>query len=180
MVGLGESFEEMTDALGQLRDAGVSVITVGQYLRPTVNHLPIVRYWHPESSSSSRSAATPWGSRTWPVVRSCAPATTPISTCHSPPTARPAPCRCSRSRGAPVVQHASRWPHERTPRRADHQDRLFQRRCDRLGMVVLVGVLSLLALTQRGRRSLMPAVAILLGAVIVFTSLSDAFRATFR
>lgn len=48
MVGLGESFDEMIDALGQLRDAGVSVITVGQYLRPTVNHLPIVRYWHPE------------------------------------------------------------------------------------------------------------------------------------
>lgn len=48
MVGLGESFEEMIDALGQLRDNNVSVITVGQYLRPTVNHLPIVRYWHPE------------------------------------------------------------------------------------------------------------------------------------
>jgi len=48
MVGLGESFEEMTDALGQLREAGVSIITIGQYLRPTENHLPIVRYWHPE------------------------------------------------------------------------------------------------------------------------------------
>ncbi len=48
MVGLGESFEEMVDALGQLRDNGVSVITIGQYLRPTENHLPIVRYWHPE------------------------------------------------------------------------------------------------------------------------------------
>ncbi len=48
MVGLGESFEELIDALGRLRDNGVSVITVGQYLRPTVNHLPIVRYWHPE------------------------------------------------------------------------------------------------------------------------------------
>jgi lipoyl synthase len=48
MVGLGESFEEMVDALGQLRDNHVQVITIGQYLRPTERHLPIVRYWHPE------------------------------------------------------------------------------------------------------------------------------------
>ena len=48
MVGLGESFEEMVDALGQLRDNGVQVLTVGQYLRPTERHLPIVRYWHPD------------------------------------------------------------------------------------------------------------------------------------
>lgn len=48
MVGLGESMEEMIDALGRLREQGVSIITVGQYLRPTEHHLPIVRYWHPE------------------------------------------------------------------------------------------------------------------------------------
>ena len=48
MVGLGESYEEMVDALGQLREHDVQIITVGQYLRPTERHLPIVRYWHPE------------------------------------------------------------------------------------------------------------------------------------
>ena len=48
MVGLGESFEEMVDALGTLREHHVQVLTVGQYLRPTENHLPIVRYWHPD------------------------------------------------------------------------------------------------------------------------------------
>jgi lipoyl synthase len=48
MVGLGESFEEMLDALGTLRENQVQVLTVGQYLRPTEQHLPIVRYWHPE------------------------------------------------------------------------------------------------------------------------------------
>ena len=47
MVGLGESFEEMVDALGQLREKGVQVITIGQYLRPTENHLPVVRWWEP-------------------------------------------------------------------------------------------------------------------------------------
>jgi lipoic acid synthetase len=48
MVGLGESFAEMVDAIGTLRENHVQVLTVGQYLRPTEHHLPIVRYWHPE------------------------------------------------------------------------------------------------------------------------------------
>jgi lipoic acid synthetase len=48
MVGLGESFEEMLDALAALREHHVQVLTIGQYLRPTENHLPVVRYWHPD------------------------------------------------------------------------------------------------------------------------------------
>jgi lipoic acid synthetase len=48
MVGLGESVDEVVDALGQLRERGVQIITVGQYLRPTERHLPVVRYWHPD------------------------------------------------------------------------------------------------------------------------------------
>ena len=57
MVGLGESFEEMVDALGQLRDNHVQVLTVGQYLRPTERHLPIVRYWHPDEFKALEQAA---------------------------------------------------------------------------------------------------------------------------
>src|SRR3984893_3833207 len=41
MVGLGESFDEMLDALGALREHHVQVVTIGQYLRPTEQHLPI-------------------------------------------------------------------------------------------------------------------------------------------
>jgi lipoic acid synthetase len=48
MVGLGESREEMVEAFGALRESGVSVLTVGQYLRPSERHLPVVRYWHPD------------------------------------------------------------------------------------------------------------------------------------
>jgi lipoic acid synthetase len=48
MVGLGESFQEMVDTLGTLRENHVQVLTIGQYLRPTEDHLPIVRYWHPD------------------------------------------------------------------------------------------------------------------------------------
>ncbi|MFT4036421.1 MAG: hypothetical protein QM679_12680 [Patulibacter sp.] len=47
------------------------------------------------------------------------------------------------------------------------------------GMLVLIGVLSIVALTPRGRRLLMPLIAILLGSVVIFTSLSDAFAHTF-
>jgi lipoic acid synthetase len=48
MVGLGESREEVLDALGALRAHGVQVITIGQYLRPSAQHLPVVRHWHPD------------------------------------------------------------------------------------------------------------------------------------
>ena len=73
MVGLGESFEEMIDALGQLRDNGVQVLTVGQYLRPTERHLPIVRYWHPDEFKELENEAYELGFEhvaAGPLVRS--------------------------------------------------------------------------------------------------------------
>jgi lipoic acid synthetase len=48
MTGLGETKEELLEAFGVLREHGVQVLTVGQYLRPTRDHLPVVRYWHPD------------------------------------------------------------------------------------------------------------------------------------
>jgi lipoic acid synthetase len=48
MVGLGESRAEVLDALAALREHRVQVLTVGQYLRPSRRHLPVVRYWHPD------------------------------------------------------------------------------------------------------------------------------------
>ena len=57
MVGLGESFEEMVDTLGTLRQNHVQVLTIGQYLRPTEQHLPIVRYWHPDEFEALERAA---------------------------------------------------------------------------------------------------------------------------
>lgn len=48
MVGLGEKFNEMIEAFETLRDHDVQVLTVGQYLRPSADHLPVVRYWHPD------------------------------------------------------------------------------------------------------------------------------------
>ncbi len=47
MVGLGETDAEIEGCLGDLADLGVDIVTIGQYLRPTSHHLPIVRYAEP-------------------------------------------------------------------------------------------------------------------------------------
>src|SRR5204862_3006668 len=57
MVGLGETHDEMVDTFAQLREHGVQVLTVGQYLRPTERHLPVVRYWHPDEFTALQAAA---------------------------------------------------------------------------------------------------------------------------
>ena len=48
MVGLGEEWDEVLDCLAAIRAAGTDVLTVGQYLRPSPEHLPLVRYYSPE------------------------------------------------------------------------------------------------------------------------------------
>jgi len=48
MVGLGETRGELLETFAVLREHDVQVLTVGQYLRPTREHLPVVRYWHPD------------------------------------------------------------------------------------------------------------------------------------
>ena len=48
MVGLGESIEEMQQVLQDLRAHEVDMLTVGQYLQPSVHHLAVERYWTPE------------------------------------------------------------------------------------------------------------------------------------
>jgi lipoic acid synthetase len=48
MVGLGERFEECVELLGALRASGVDFVTIGQYLRPSREHLPVERYWSRE------------------------------------------------------------------------------------------------------------------------------------
>ncbi len=47
MVGLGETPEEVEATLADLAAVGVSIATIGQYLRPTEKHLPVSRYWEP-------------------------------------------------------------------------------------------------------------------------------------
>jgi lipoic acid synthetase len=48
ILGLGEEREELLRTMGDLRAADVNVLTLGQYLRPSANHLPVARYYPPE------------------------------------------------------------------------------------------------------------------------------------
>jgi lipoic acid synthetase len=57
MVGLGESHDEMVETFEALREVGVDILTVGQYLRPSERHLPVVRYWHPDEFATLEQAA---------------------------------------------------------------------------------------------------------------------------
>jgi len=73
MVGFGETHEELVDAFGQMREAGVQILTVGQYLRPTERHLPVVRYWEPEEFDALAAEARKIGFESvaaGPLVRS--------------------------------------------------------------------------------------------------------------
>ncbi|MHB8707374.1 MAG: lipoyl synthase [Desulfuromonadales bacterium] len=57
MLGLGEEREELLTVLADLHAAGVSMLTLGQYLQPTREHLPVARYLPPEEFAELRQAA---------------------------------------------------------------------------------------------------------------------------
>jgi lipoic acid synthetase len=48
MVGVGEEWDEILTTLDDLRAAGVDIVTIGQYLRPSKDHIPLLRYFTPE------------------------------------------------------------------------------------------------------------------------------------
>ena len=55
ILGMGESIAEVTGALADLAGVGVDVVTLGQYLRPTTNHLPVVRWVHPDEFTALKA-----------------------------------------------------------------------------------------------------------------------------
>jgi lipoic acid synthetase len=61
MLGLGETDAEIIATLQDLRDVGVELLTLGQYLRPTVNHLPVQRFVRPEEFERYRAVALELG-----------------------------------------------------------------------------------------------------------------------
>jgi len=54
MLGLGEAPDEVAQAMDNLRGAGVDLLTLGQYLRPTANHLPVRQFVHPDEFAAYR------------------------------------------------------------------------------------------------------------------------------
>lgn len=73
MVGLGEKDDEVLQTLRDLRDAGVKIVTLGQYLRPTLEHYPVAAYVRPEKFEWYRLQALELGfsyCASAPMVRS--------------------------------------------------------------------------------------------------------------
>jgi lipoic acid synthetase len=73
IAGLGETSEEMVQALADLRGVGVDIVTIGQYLRPTSHHLPVARWWTPAELTELKVAGEAMGIghvEAGPLVRS--------------------------------------------------------------------------------------------------------------
>ncbi len=73
MLGLGETHDEIYQVMRDCRDAGVKRISIGQYLRPTMQHLPVISYVHPHTFNRYAVAARAMGFswvKAGPLVRS--------------------------------------------------------------------------------------------------------------
>jgi lipoic acid synthetase len=73
MLGLGETGEEITGAMADLRAVGCDILTIGQYLRPTLLHLPLVKHYAPEEFADLKRLGERMGFRhieAGPLVRS--------------------------------------------------------------------------------------------------------------
>ena len=73
MVGLGEEHDELVAVFRDLRAVGCGILTVGQYLRPSPNHAPIARYYHPDEFAELKRIALDLGFvhvESGPLVRS--------------------------------------------------------------------------------------------------------------
>lgn len=73
MLGLGESEDELLESFNDIRSAGVDVLTLGQYMRPTINHLPVEKWYSPEEFQYMKKLALDIGFKevaSGPLVRS--------------------------------------------------------------------------------------------------------------
>jgi lipoic acid synthetase len=73
ILGMGETADEVRAALVDLRAVGVDILTIGQYLRPSADHLPVVKWWHPDEFAELREYAEGLGfahAEAGPLVRS--------------------------------------------------------------------------------------------------------------
>ncbi len=73
IVGMGETVEEVLETMSDLRKVDCDLLTIGQYLRPSIKHLAIDRYYHPEEFEELRKAGVAMGFKhvaSGPLVRS--------------------------------------------------------------------------------------------------------------
>ena len=73
IVGMGETNEEVRGVIRDLRTVGCDIMTIGQYLRPTKQHLPVARYYHPDEFAAFKAEGLSLGFshvESGPLVRS--------------------------------------------------------------------------------------------------------------
>ncbi|WP_214481065.1 lipoyl synthase [Bacillus sp. SM2101] len=73
MIGLGETKEDLIEAMDDLRENQVDILTIGQYLQPSKSHLPVVKYYHPDEFAEFKEIALSKGfshCESGPLVRS--------------------------------------------------------------------------------------------------------------
>jgi lipoic acid synthetase len=73
MLGIGEKTDEVIEALKDVREVGCDILTLGQYLQPTKEHLPVDRYVHPDEFKMLKDLGSKMGFKhveSGPLVRS--------------------------------------------------------------------------------------------------------------
>ncbi len=100
ILGMGERDEEVLATLADLRAVGVDIVTMGQYLRPSENHLPVARWWRPEEFDTLQRVGMAMGfahvqasplTRSSYHAREAADAASPVAV--SPRVGPPSPAR---------------------------------------------------------------------------------------
>ena len=97
MVGLGETKAELVQTMADLRGVGCELLTIGQYLRPSLRHVPVDRFYHPEEFAELQAMGLEMGFRnvaSGPLVRSSYHADEQ----HQAPTGRGTHVRVPRAR----------------------------------------------------------------------------------
>jgi lipoic acid synthetase len=92
ILGLGETREELIATLGDLRRVDVRILTLGQYLRPSAQHLPVARYYHPDEFAELAEIGRGLGFahvESGPLVRSSYHAKRQVQLAAEPPARQP-------------------------------------------------------------------------------------------
>ena len=94
ILGMGETEDELRGAIADLRAVGVDILTLGQYLRPSARHLPVVRWWSPEEFAALGAYAEGLGfahAEAGPLVRSSYHARQAVDAATAAPTIEACP-----------------------------------------------------------------------------------------
>lgn len=110
MVGIGETDDEVVETMADLRKAGVDIVTLGQYLRPTPKHAPVERYVEPETFARYEREANALGFAfvaSGPLVRSSYHAAEGFVAAQLKPTAAPERALADLPEGQPLIPLSS-------------------------------------------------------------------------